>query len=225
MAPVVDVEAGKKAQDEDDEGPRAVLLEHGLAEEPPALAAVVDHGPEEPEDGARGAEGVGDADEIRENEAQGAAHREDHDEARMAEDLLDIGGHLANPEQVEDQMEEAAVQVNGGEDCPPAALAPRLRARHAEMLEGEAARGEEVEGATRAEEAAGVEEERCDVGCHGHDGDEPREVQAAHPASEAGGEAPQAGIPPPAVEAGGRVRAVELAAGVAEDRPRPLPEH
>src|SRR5467141_2164307 len=87
-----------------------------------------------------GAQGEADADQVREREPEHARRGVDDDEARAAEELLDRGRELTHPEHVEDDVEQAAVEVDAGEERPPPAGRPRGRARHAEPDEGAIAR-------------------------------------------------------------------------------------
>src|SRR5262249_35237178 len=98
VPPVVEVQSGKPPGDEQDEGPGAVLPEHVRAETAAAAPPVPHHGAQDSEHGARGAERKGGSHGVRDDEARGAAQREDHDRAGLSVDLLDVREKLANPE-------------------------------------------------------------------------------------------------------------------------------
>src|SRR5215467_6503282 len=216
VAPVVHPGSRDQSENEEDERPRAVLAQHGRAEEAAAASSVPDHGGEETKDGPRGAHRIRRSHQIGDEEAHHSAHCEDDHGARLSVHLLDVGHELAHPEQVEQDMEQAAVEVDGGEHGPPVSLLPRDCARHAERGEGAPARGEDVEDARSPDGGARVEGEGGDVGDHGHHSDQSREVEPADQAPDTRPESPQPRIAPSAVEAHGGIGAVELAAGVAE---------
>src|SRR4030095_7752745 len=151
--------------------------------------------------------------------------REDHDEARPAEGLLDRRRELSDPEQVEEDVQQAAVQIDRGEERPPEARGPGDRAGEAEPDERAVAGREHVERVAGPERGAGIQQDRGDVERDAYDGDRPREVEPAHQPTDPGAEAPEAWAARPAVKAFGGVHPVELAAAVAEARARSLPEH
>src|SRR5215813_13932383 len=225
VPPVVHAGTRDETQHEEDDGPRTVLPEHCGAEEAAAPPAVPHHGGEEAEDGAGCAHRERSAHKAREQEADDPARREDDDGPRTSVDLFDIGNELTHPKQVEEDVQQAAMQVDGREHGPPVSLLPWEGARHAQDIQGLVARGQEVEDAALRKDGARVERERRDVGDDRDDRHEPREIEAPDQAPDALTVAPEPGIPTAAVEAHRRVHAVQLAAGVAGARSGALAEH
>src|SRR5262249_59412677 len=111
--------------------PRAVLADDRHAEGAAAAPSVADERAEETEDRPRRADGERRAEQAREEEARHAARGEDDDDARLAVELLDGGGELAGPQEVEGDVEQPAVEIGGGHHRPPPAPRPRERPGHA----------------------------------------------------------------------------------------------
>ena len=125
--------------------------------------AVHDQRGEQSEDAARGADRGRAGREVRDQEARRAGEAEDDERARRTVDLDHGGPEVPDPHQVEEDVEQAAVEVDGGEDRPPPALVPRHSARHAELVERAHPGREEREHAAHLEDRLGLEHECGDV--------------------------------------------------------------
>jgi len=77
-----------------------------------ALATERHERPEQAEDRAGGADRGWNADPVRDDEPDDARDREDDDQARRPVQLLDLRAELADPEDVEDDVQDAAVQID-----------------------------------------------------------------------------------------------------------------
>src|SRR5213076_3099054 len=97
--------------DEQEQRPLPVLLQDHPPEDAPALPAVGDDRAEEPEDRARCTDREPYAERVGDDEARDARDREDDDEPRGPVDL-DGGAELADPEDVEQNVEQPAVEVD-----------------------------------------------------------------------------------------------------------------
>ena len=163
--------------------------------------------------------------DVGEDEARHPARGEDDHEPGGAEELLHRGSELAHPQEVEDDVEQAPVEIDGGEERPPPARPPRRLAGHAERHERAGSGREQVERApgrcTAARGRAGWTRRRPTT----HTIVTAR-AKSSRPISRRGerAEAPQPGPPRPAVEADRGVHAVELAARVAEAGAGALPQ-
>src|SRR2546426_5653941 len=86
-------------------------------------------------DGAGCADRERHAERVGDDEAGGARDREDDNEPGRPVDLLNGGAELADPEGVEEDVEQPAMEGDRGEHGPPAPVVPRDRSRGAHRPE------------------------------------------------------------------------------------------
>src|SRR5262249_5751724 len=127
-------------------------------------------------------------------ETDGARDREDHHEPGRAIQLLDGGTELPDPEHVEENVQNAAVKIDAGEDGPPVANAPRSGAGRSQRNQSGVARRERIERIARGEGSPRIEEQAQRVQSDAGDGDDVGEAVAPEDRAQRGGEAPHAGV-------------------------------
>src|SRR5437867_2443148 len=214
----------EEAEGKEHEGPLSVLAQHHPAEDTASLPTKGHDGPEQAEDGAGRANREGNADHVRDDEPGDARDREDDDEARGPVQLLDGGTELADPEDVEDDVKDAAVQVDRGEEGPPAALGPREAAGHSERVQSPAGGREQIE-APGSEHRERIEDEAPDIQGDADRSHRVREAPVAEELGERPAEAPHSRVSSPAHQTRRRVGVGESSAGRTEDRTGRLAEH
>src|SRR5438132_8242611 len=159
MGPVVD-RRHHEAHHEHDQRPLPDLRGERRMADP---APIDDQGGQEAEDRARGADGGMPGDRIGDQESDHPRDVEDHERTRRPPVLHHGGAEISDPEHVEEDVEQRAMQVDRGQQRPPPVLRPGQSTRHPELIERARAGRQDVEKAARMENRVGLERQRGDV--------------------------------------------------------------
>src|SRR5436309_6468429 len=222
VRPVVDPRQGE-AHQEHHHRPLPELRGHRRG---PAPAPVDDERGEQAEDASRRPDRGRAASQVREQETHRPGDAEHHERARRAVDFGDGGAEVPDPHQVEEDVQQSAVEIDRGEERPPPALPPRQPAGHSELVEGARPGRENREEAVEAEDLPGLERQRRDVKDHAARDDEGDEIEAPpEPALDGRSVAEEPGPPRPAERAFLLVDADQLPALRADHRALGLPDH
>ena len=145
--------------------------------------------------------------QVRGQEADGARHREDDDQPGRPIELLDGRPQLTDPQHVEQDVQHAAVQVDRGEQRPPPAERARPPSRSRPSANSASMLGDSTSKTPRGcSAAAGSKTQARHVeGDARHRDRHPRSSATPEQRAQRPREAPHAGIPPAAHQAGRRV--------------------